>query len=295
MKSSDPFDAARPRLRGIAYRVSGVLGDADDVVQEVWMRWQAADRSVIDVPDAWLNAVTTRLAIDHLRRRIRDQQHYVGPWLPEPLVSPLGDPESAVELADSLTQAFMMMLELLSPDERAAFLLADVFAEPYRTIAERLDRSEVACRQLASRARRKLAAERVPEASTQAVCESTITRFLTALLAGDEAETLASLHADVRVLSDGGAMRHAARRPVVGPTRVARFMLAIVKRIDPSWSIVPADVGGLPGLVCTRASGDVELVMSFRVVDGAIHDVLSVLNPDKLTSANSPVEADAIV
>lgn len=288
----DTFEAARPRLRGLAYRMLGVVADADDVVQDAWFRWEAADRRAIDNPDAWLTTVTSRLALDGLRRRKREEARYVGPWLPEPIVTDLGDPQSGTELADDLTLGFLTMLETLTPDERAAVLLADVFGEPFGRIAETLGRSEPAARQLASRGRRKLRGRDPHEPAVDA-SRAVVDRFLAALVAGDEAGALACLHPDVELVSDGGAERHAARRPVVGGERVARFMLNIAARADPSWSIEGASVGGLPGVVVTEPVGDrrePSVVIGFRVTVGKVTEIRAVLNRDKLTGVGATGE-----
>jgi RNA polymerase sigma-70 factor (ECF subfamily) len=181
MSDHDTFVRARPRLLGIAYRVLGSRVDADDVVQEAWVRWERTQRAAIRNPDAWLTTVVTRLALDRLRARKRDEERYVGPWLPEPLVERVVDPEATAELADSMTTAFLLMLERLSPDERAAFLLAEVFDEPYRTIADVLGRTEESCRQLASRARRKLHDERGRRYDEADVARRVVERFLAAV------------------------------------------------------------------------------------------------------------------
>ena len=266
----------------------GSWSDADDVVQLTWERWDRADRSDIREPAAWLTTVSSRLALDQLRRRKRDQQRYVGPWLPEPTVSEygastIGDPEAAAEMADSLTLGFLVMLEELSPDERAAFLMADVFSEPYALIAERLDRSVESCRQLASRARRKVADSGRRERSSIDVAQSVVATFLAALVAGDQITALACLHDDVTLVSDGGANRRAARRPVVGTHRVGRFLFNLAKRLDPTWAVDVAEVGGLPGTVFTSPAG-VEMVMAFSVADDRVVEIFSILNPDKLAN-----------
>lgn len=278
------FESARPRLRGIAYRMLGVVADADDVVQDAWLRWSAADRSAIERPDAWLNTVTSRLAIDRLRRRTREQEAYVGPWLPEPVVS---DPGDAAELADSLTLGFLTMLERLTPAERAALLLVDVFGEPFATVADVLDRSPDACRQLAVRARGKVRVGERADADPPAAAREVVDRFLAALATGDESTALGCLDVDVDLVSDGGGARHAARRPIVGRDRVGRFMLNIARRVEPGWRIDPAAVGGLPGVVVWDPD-DGPVVIGFEVAGGRIRSVRSVLNPEKLTAVIHP-------
>ncbi|MEM9042997.1 MAG: RNA polymerase sigma factor SigJ [Actinomycetota bacterium] len=287
----DVFQAERRRLRGIAYRMLGVMADADDVVQDVWMRWEAADRSVIENPAAWLTTVTTRVAVDRLRRRTREQEAYVGPWLPEPLVvaDDPRDPSEGVELAESLTFGFLVMLEELSPAERAAFLLADVFEEPYTAVAAALDRSEEACRQLASRARGKLRRESTdpPPTADRAVVD----RFVAAIVSGDEAGALACVHPDIDLLSDGGGARHAARRRVVGADRVVRFMVNLARRVDHDARIEMATAGGRPAVV-VWPPGESPLVVSLAVVAGRIAEVRSVLNPAKLADLIDRADLD---
>lgn len=155
------FAAERPRLVGLAYRLLGTVTDAEDVVQEAWFRWDRADRDSIERPAAWLTTAVSRLGLDRLRARKRERVDYVGPWLPEPIVSPLTfeQPERAAELSDSLTTAFLVMLEQLTPEERLVLLLVDVFGEPFRSVAALVERSEDACRQMAVRARRKMSSQ----------------------------------------------------------------------------------------------------------------------------------------
>ena len=261
----ETFELARPRLTGRAYRVLGSFGDADDVVQEAWLRWDDADRSSIDNPEAWLNTVVTRLAIDRLRQRKRDEERYVGPWLPTPLVERADDPAEVAELSDSMTTAFLTMLEELSPDERAAFLMADVFGDPFAEIADSMDRSVESCRQLASRARRKLrdAGERRRDDTRAAT--AVIERFIAALVTGDESGALACEAPDVVTIHDGGPNRRAARYPVRGADKVIRLYRNLLARAEGGWSFSPALVGGLPGVVIEDAGE----VISATAIDTA--------------------------
>lgn len=288
----DPFEVARPRLTGRAYRIVGVLADADDVVQDAWLRWHAADRASIDNPDAWLNTVVTRLAIDRLRQRKRDEERYVGPWLPSPVVQRIDDPADAAELADSMTTAFLVMLERLTPDERAAFLLADVFGERYDAIAASLGRSVEACRQLASRARRKVRDAEQDRRDEMRVSADVVRRFLTALASGDEAAAVGCLAPDAVYISDGGPDRHAARVPVREPERIVRLLVNLWRRWPDSWTVRVAVVGGLPGVLIESDAG-VFSATGVEVVDGQIVRITSVINPDKLAATErtvNPVE-----
>ncbi|HEX4982776.1 MAG TPA: RNA polymerase sigma factor SigJ [Ilumatobacteraceae bacterium] len=281
----EAFFAARPRLVGIAYRVIGSTTDAEDVVQEAWLRWHRADQLAIRNPAAWLTTTVTRLSLDCLRARKRDQARYVGPWLPTPIVERVVDPERSAEVAESLTAAFMLMLERLTPDERATFLLVDVFGEPFDAVALVMGRSVDACRQLASRARRKVRDDdtrcRETTRTTDRAGRAVVDRFLVALATGDEQSALACLAGDAVMLSDGGPMRRAARRPVVGPHRIHRLVDTLRRRMPPQWGMEPAVVGGHPGLVVTDRAGPV-LTMSFEVSGGRIVRILAVLNPEKL-------------
>jgi RNA polymerase sigma-70 factor (ECF subfamily) len=283
------FEHERPRLVGLAYRLLGSLTDAEDVVQEAWIRWQQADRDAIERPAAWLTTVVGRLGLDRLRARQRDRAEYVGPWLPEPLVRE-PDPAELAELSDSLTTAFLLLLERLSPVERLVLLLADVFEEPFATVAEITGRSEAATRQLAVRARRKLhtereaTAERTPTREQRAVAA----RFLQATMVGDRETVVALLHPDVVGLSDGGPRRRAARYPIVGAHRVERWMVNNARRMR-DLRPEPVDINGSPGVVL-RHRGEAVLALAVEVGDGLVQRITVVVNPDKLAAVDRPVD-----
>ena len=213
------FEHERPRLVGLAYRLLGSLADAEDVVQEAWLRWQQTDRDAIEQPAAWLTTVTSRIGLDRLRARQRDRADYVGPWLPEPIVVPMdaADPAHHAELSDSLTTAFLVLLEELSPTERLVLLLADVFDQPFAEISAILGRSSDACRQVASRARRKVREAEAPRrgrgAAADAAALAAAGAFVDAARRGDQQALLELLAPDAVLVSDGGAEQHAARRP----------------------------------------------------------------------------------
>jgi len=270
------FDAQRPRLLGLAYRMTGSLADAEDVVQDAWLRWSTADVAAVDNPAAWLTTVATRLSLDRIRTADRRRAEYVGEWLPEPVATSRG-PEETAELAESLTLGFLVLLDRLSPTERAVFLLADVFGEPYSTIGETVGKSEVACRQIASRARRKVHEERVgapPDDDPEL-----LSRLITAVLAGDSEGLLDLLDPDVVLVSDGGPERHAARRPVVGAERVGRFVLNLGRRaVGAAAAIV--EVNGRPSLVQELPDG--RIVTQIDQHDGRITAIWVCLNPSKL-------------
>ena len=261
---TEVFEAERPRLLGLAYRSLGSYVDAEDVVQEAWLRASRTALVDIDNPAAWLTTVTSRLALDRLRSLSRRREDYVGPWLPEP-ISSVGDPATTAEMADSLTLGFLVLLDQLSPVERVVFLLAEVFGEPYAAIAGVVGRSEKACRQVASRARRRLRPD-----DAVAVAERPAERpLLEALVGAIVMGRRVRRRRTARPGSPPGerrwcADRHAARRPVVGADRVARFLVNIGKRAlegwVPGWRTVNGQeaftmhAGDVPGI---RARGDV--------------------------------------
>jgi RNA polymerase sigma-70 factor, ECF subfamily len=283
--SQDPFEAARPRIRGLAYRMLGTLADADDVAQDTWLRWQAAESSHIANAEAWLVTAATRLCLDRLRSAARTREIYPGPWLPEPIVTDLS-PETAAELSESLTLGFLLLLEQLTPVERAAFILADVFEVPYAEIALTVGRSEAACRQIASRARRRLRSGKQPSRTT-AADRQLVSGLLRALASGDVNEVVARLAPQVVCITDGGPGRRAARRPVVGADRVARLLIGLARRYR-HLATRPAVVGGWAGAIFS-AGDAVEQVLAVQSEDGVITSVYFVGNPDKLTSLGRPV------
>jgi RNA polymerase sigma-70 factor (ECF subfamily) len=278
--SQDPFDAARPRIRGLAYRMLGTFADADDVVQDTWLRWQAAGGAHIDNPEAWLVTAATRLCLDRLRSSARTREIYPGPWLPEPIVTDPG-PERAAELADSLTLAFLVLLDQLAPLERAVFVLADVFDVPYAEIATTVGRSPAACRQIASRARRRLRPDE-PGHQPAAADRELVRGLLRALASGEVNEVVARLAPQVVCITDGGPRRRAARRPVVGADRVARLLLGLARRY-PHLKSRPAVVGGSAGAVFT-AGDAIDQLMAVTTKDGVITSLYFVGNPEKFTS-----------
>jgi RNA polymerase sigma-70 factor, ECF subfamily len=296
MTNGDRFDptavfaAERPRLLGLAYRLLGSLSDADDVVQEAWIRWDRVDHETIERPAAWLTTVVSRCGLDRLRARRRERIDYVGPWLPEPLVLPMsmtadGMPEAAAELSDSLTTAFLVMLERLSPEERLTLLLVDVFGESLSEVADLVGKSHDAARQMAVRARRKLrdldADRRAPVAGGEELAVAAT--FVGAVMSGDIDTVKSLLAPDAVLTSDGGQHRHAARRPVRGPDRIARFLVNIYRRSNGSESMEPVWVNGQPGAVFSH-HGQVFMVTTLEIRNGLVWRYYSILNPDKLNT-----------
>lgn len=296
--ASEVFEQERPRLLGLAYRLLGSLSDADDVVQETWLRWARTDRAVIERPAAWLTTVCSRIGLDHLRARQRDRVEYVGPWLPEPITGRVAgggpaDPAEVLELSDSLTTSFLVLLERLGPEERLALLLADVFGEPFAAVAAVTGRSEVACRQLASRARRKLRdGARFAPTDTPASARDVARQLAAAVLAGDVDAVRRLLSPDVVLLSDGGAATHAARRPVVTPERVARFLVNVTRRPTawlPEITLEETTLNGSPGFLARDPDGVPVLGQAIDVVDGLVVRIHITANRAKLTSVDRSV------
>jgi RNA polymerase sigma-70 factor (ECF subfamily) len=283
--SQDPFEVARPRIRGLAYRMLGTLTDADDVVQDTWLRWHAAGGAHIANAEAWLVTAATRLCLDRLRSAARTREIYPGPWLPQPIVTD-PSPESAAELSDSLTLGFLVLLDQLAPVERAVFVLADVFDVPYAEIATTVGRSQAACRQIASRARRRLRPDKQP-GQTAAADRELVNGLLRALASGDVQEVVARLAPQVVCITDGGPKHPAARRPVVGSDRVARFLIAIARRYR-HVATRPAVVGGSAGAILS-AGDTIQQVMAVTSRDGIVTSIYFVGNPDKLGSVGQPI------
>jgi len=277
----DAFEAMRPRLVGIAYRMLGTFADAEDIVQEAFLRWHGADRGEVERPEAWLTTGTTRLALDRLRSAQRRREEYVGPWLSEPLVQDPG-PEEAAELADSLTLGFLTLLDRLGPVERAVFLLSDVFSVPFDEIAGTVGKSPAACRQIASRARARLRAEGAGR-SRPGGDRRVVEELLVAVALGDIDGVLERLAPDAVCVSDGGATRRAARRPILGARRVARFLITTTKKVYERASVELTTINGCPGMIVS-VDGEVDVVASFELDDeGRVGAIWMMRNPEKLT------------
>jgi RNA polymerase sigma-70 factor, ECF subfamily len=279
----DTFLELRPALFGVAYRMLGSATEADDVVQDAYVRWCQRRAGPVEAPPAYLTTIVTRLCIDRLRSARSRRESYKGPWLPEPLAVDAPGPGESAELADSLSLAFLVLLEELQPVERAAFLLHDVFDYPYDEIAGMVDRSEAACRQLVSRARHRVDAPRRRFDADRAHGRELTRRFLVACGTGDLDGLLSLLADDVTVWTDGGGRVRAALRPVTGPKRAARFLLSVAKRVPSGVSSSEVDLNGQPGLVFA-VDGTVTMALTLDVCDGLVVDVRVVTNPDKLVA-----------
>ena len=227
--STDLFQKHRPRLLGLAYRMLGTQADAEDVLHDAWLRWHAQDKASLDDSEAWLVTVTTRLALDRLRHAKIEREHYTGPWLPEPLVEPEQQPDTQAEQAETLTVSFLLMLERLSPEERAAFLLREVFDYSHAEAATILGITEEACRQRAHRAKQRLREERTRFTTNAQIQRRLLERFAHALQRPTEANLRALFAEDAIHISDGGGIVTAALRPLLGSERIARLYLQVAK------------------------------------------------------------------
>ena len=278
----------RPLMLSIAYRMVGSFSEAEDLVQEAYLRYHEAGDDVKS-PKAYLSTVTTRLAIDHLRSaRVRREQ-YTGTWLPEPLLAdPAPDAAARAETADTLSLALLVVLETLSPVERAVFLLRDVFDYSYAEIAEIVGKSEENCRQLASRARRHVE-ERSPRFEPSREQRDELSRrFLAAVTDGDTDRLVEMLAKDAAFYGDGGGKAQAIPKPLHGDVKVARLLsgLARVARRD-GYTLRPAEVNGQPGALSFYPDGRLLGVLAFDVVDGRIQTIRSIVNPDKIAHITS--------
>ncbi|HEU4836139.1 MAG TPA: RNA polymerase sigma-70 factor, partial [Pyrinomonadaceae bacterium] len=272
----------RRRLFGIAYRMIGTTADAEDIVQEAYLRWHQADTKEIQSPEAWLVSVVTRLSIDKLRKASVEREKYIGPWLPEPLIaSSSPSPEEELETASDLSMAYMVLLERLTPVERAAFLLHDVFDCAYPLIANILRKSEAACRQVVHRARQRVRSEKSRFKATEAARLSLIQQFMAAADAGDDVTLLSLFAKDATLTSDGGGVVPAARKVVHGRSRIARLYLLLAKRLGTRLRKQIITINGEPGLVMYLDSTPLATV-SFASDGESITALYTVLNPDKL-------------
>jgi RNA polymerase sigma-70 factor (TIGR02957 family) len=278
------FEGVRGRLFGIAYRMLGSATEAEDIVQETWLRWQGTDRSVVQDPPAFLATATTRLAINALQSARARRETYVGPWLPEP-VDTSSDPTLGAERAEALGFAVLVMLERLTPTERAAYVLREAFAYTYDQISEIVQTSEAAARQLVSRARKHLAGERRREV-TQSEQRRLLTAFLSAAQTGDLDELERLFAEDVVSYSDGGGVVRASKFPVVGRLRVAKFVRAFHTHFWDGVEITEADTNGQPSVLLSKEGTTFAVVTVVAGVQG-IDQVLWMMNPHKLGAVSS--------
>src|SRR5262245_47092609 len=275
------FADHRPRLYGIAYRMLGSKADAEDMLQEAYLRWHRSDLERVQTPEAWLVTIVTRLCIDRLRAARTEREAYVGPWLPEPLVEESPPADRRAELASDLSLAFLVVLERLAPEARAAFLLHDVFDCEYAEIARILGKSEIACRQTVRRARERVRSERPRFQVSDAARARLLEKFIAALRAEDHAALLALFAEDATWTSDGGGKTKAAKRVVRSGLRVARFAAAVWRRYLSRMSHERVSINGEAGLLW-RLDGRPVSVISIDTDGERILGVYTVVNPDKL-------------
>lgn len=279
------MERVRPRLFGLAYRMLGSVADAEDAVQEAFLRWERERWRGGDItsPEGWLVTVISRICLDQLRSARVRREAYVGPWLPEPLVTaPSPGTEEQVELAESLSLAFLILLERLSPEERAVFLLHEIFDYQYAEIGPIIGKGEAASRQLGKRARDRIATGRPRFPTSPVEGERLASEFLRASLEGDFPALLALMTEDVELIADGGGKAKAAPMPIRGRDVVARFLTGISHMGPEGWKGEPTPVNGGPGIVARRGDGQPFAVLSLDATGERITAVRIVLNPDKL-------------
>ena len=292
MTTEEAFSELRPLLFAIAYRMLGSVSEAEDVVQEAFLRYHRAAAKP-DSPKAYLSAVTTRLCIDHARSARVRRETYVGPWLPEPLLTDLAapgsgswsatDPASLAEQSDTLSMAFLLLLERLSPVERAVFLLHDVFSYGYDEIAEIVGRGQDACRQLGYRARKHVAEQQRRFDATRGQSAELAARFFAAVGAGDMDGLVSMLAADAVVTGDSGGVRPSWPRPIIGRDRVGRLFAALGSQLRSVGGTVRlTGVNGQPGALFLDADGALIAVMALEIADGQVMAARSVISRDKL-------------
>jgi RNA polymerase sigma-70 factor (ECF subfamily) len=278
--ATDTFVSHRNLLFTIAYEMLGSAADAEDVLQETWLKWSGVDHADVENHRAYLVRIVTRQSLGRLRTLGRRKESYVGSWLPEPLLT-APDVAEDVELADSVSMAVMLVLETLTPTERAVFVLREVFDLDYDEIAAAVDKTPAAVRQIAHRARSHVAARRPREVVTQAESREALAAFQRATETGDLQALLDLLAPDVVFLGDGGGVKQAVPRPVVGASKVARMLLGGLTRVA-GWAMEPTQVNGYPALVFTF-EGELDTVIAVRLDDGLISGLYAVRNPEKLT------------
>ncbi|WP_301174397.1 RNA polymerase sigma-70 factor [Actinomadura geliboluensis] len=279
--ATEVFVAHRNLLFTVAYEMLGSAADAEDVLQETWLRWVDVDLATVREQRAYLVRIATRQALDRLRTLGRRKESYVGPWLPEPLLT-TPDVAEDVELADSVSMAMLLVLETLQPIERAVFVLREVFDLDYDEIAEAVDKTPAAVRQLAYRARAHVAARRPRGVVSPAETRAALGAFQRAVETGDLQRLVDILAPDVVALSDGGGIKHALLKPVIGADKVARLLAAGWWKRDAERTVEPVQINGGPGLL-VRVDGDIDGVVAVRVENGFITGAYHVRNPEKLS------------
>jgi len=275
------FESIRGRLFGLAYRMTGSRADAEDIVQEAYVRWHQAQQRAIENPDAWLVTTTGRLAIDRLRRLKTEREAYVGQWLPEPIVTH-DQPDRNLDLADDLSMAFLNILERLAPEERAAFLLHDVFDVGYGEIASVLEKSEPACRQVVHRARERVRSDRRRFEVTESAKAAMLQKLLAAMEARNEQALLALFAPDATWTADGGGKTAAGLHPIAGADRIARLVIGLRERFWAADRTLHVETVNGETALCMRDGARLTATISIATDGEHIHAVYAVVNPDKL-------------
>lgn len=277
----ETFNQHRGQLFGIAYRMLGSVAEADDMLQETWLRWQKQDAAEIRSPKSWLISTITRLCIDELRSARHKREEYYGVWLPEPLVqTPAPSPEEAATRADSLTMAFMLMLETLTPTERAVFLLREVFDHDYADIAATVGKSEANCRQILRRAKAQFA-DKPTAVAPDTRAKRAVERFMQASTSGDVSDLLQLLTDDATLYSDGGGRVPAAGKPIHTANHISRFFVRVRPRWPADTTFRYAQINGSPG-VLLMSGGQIYSAVSFDLDGDRMRNIYIVRNPDKL-------------
>lgn len=277
----DVFETHRRLLITVAYEMLGSGADAEDVLQESWLKWNVVNQPEVREPRAFLVKIVTRTSLDRMRSIARRREEYVSPWLPEPLLT-APDVAEDLELAESLSVAMLLVLRTLTPTERAVFLLRDVFDVGYDELADAVGKTTTAVRQIAHRARTHVAARRPHGVSSQAETQVALEAFLRALDTGELQPLVDILAPDVVALGDGGGLKRALPRPVVGADKVGRLLGAGMATPGAHWSAELAQVNGWPAMIC-RLDGEIDSVLSVHVQDGMVSAIYTVRNPDKLS------------
>ena len=284
---TDAFVQHRNLLFTVAYEMLGSAADAEDVLQETWLRWAEVDHAEVRDERAYLVRITTRLSLNRLRTLARQRETYVGPWLPEPLLT-TPDVAEDVELADSVSTAMLVVLETLTPTERAVFVLREVFDVPYDEIADAVDKSPAAVRQIAHRARNHVEARQPREQVSWRQREAILDRFVQAVESGDLQSLMDVLAPDVVLMTDGGGVKHAALRPILGRDKALRFLEGAATKGGPIDAVHRTTVNGRPGLVFI-VDGEVDTLLTILVEDGVVAGLYAVRNPAKLTRLDEAV------
>lgn len=287
MTDTQTFLNLRSRLFGIAYRMLGTRQEAEDAVQEVYLKWRQAETSRVRSPEAWLVSVTTRWCIDRLRTLKVERESYVGPWLTEPIVAEVASPETELEKAQHLSIAFLLMLERLSPDERASFLLHEMLDYDYADIADALQRSEGACRQLVYRARQRLGEPRGRIRASPAQHRWLVEQFVAATTSGDIDRIVGLLSNDAQVVADGGGHARVVLKPLQGAERIARLFHVIARQVSAHAARLdyrPVRVNGELGLL-RFFNGTLHSVLAFETNEDRISSISIVANPAKMGEA----------